>query len=268
MILAGYLAMAVVGMTLGLIGAGGSILTVPILVYFFKQTAADATAHSMGIVGVTAVVALMSYWRRGLVDVQAAAKFVPASLIGVYVARLFILPLIPQTIVISDGFRLTKDQLILGSFAVVMLFAARSMIRPIPVSSLVTASGGRGMSLSKSLAIALTVGVVTGFVGAGGGFLIIPALVNLVGMQMSQAVGTSLLIIAINTLGGFLAGLTDNAPNWALLISLSIVASFFAVVSGRFAQKVPQDRLKLAFGWFVICVGSWLLWQQFAAALP
>jgi uncharacterized membrane protein YfcA len=262
-VIAGYIAMSLVGMTLGLIGAGGSILTVPILVYFFGHSAADATAYSMGIVGASSLVALCTYWSQGKINFQSAFRFIPASLVGVFVARKLIVPSIPEVVWTSGAVTVSKNQLILSSFAVIMVLAARSMMRSSPQPGVDQHEVRPKASLvARSITTALGVGLVTGFVGAGGGFLIIPALVNLLGMQMAEAVGTSLLIIAINTISGFLGSLSEQDLPWQQLMVLTSIATVFAFVSSRFAHRVPQEKLKLAFGWFILLVGSWILIEQ------
>ena len=258
--------MALVGITLGLIGAGGSILTVPILVYLFKADATAATAHSMGIVAVSATVALVSYWRQGKVNLDSAIKFIPASMVGVVAARTFILPRIPDAVLSTPSFVLKKDQVILLSFALLMLAAARSMLksssnRPLDIATNTAAINSK-MLTAKTILTAFMVGIVTGFVGAGGGFLIIPALVNFLSVPMSTAVGTSLLIIAINTATGFLSSISEHPPDWIQLGTLTAISTIFAVSTSRFARRIPQEKLKIAFGWFIIVVGVFIILKQ------
>lgn len=262
MILVGYLAMSLVGVTLGIIGAGGSILTVPILVYLFRYDAAAASYYSMGIVGVSALVALPNYWRQGRVDLKTVIKFVPASMVGVFLTRNIILPMIPEQILSSEYFTLTKNQMILSLFAVLMIMASRSMLsrkslehsKPLVKRGLLTSL--------RSVAIAFFVGGVTGIVGAGGGFLIIPALINLLGLDITTAVGSSLVIIAINTLWGFLSGLSSAQIPWSDLTTMTLVTTACAAVSSKFSKKIPQESLKKAFGWFILVMGTFILSQQ------
>jgi uncharacterized membrane protein YfcA len=265
----GYMAMALVGVTLGLLGAGGSILTVPILVYFFGYSASNATAFSMGIVGASSLVALVTYWRQGKIHFGSAAKFVPASLAGVFVARRVLLPMVPEVVFASETFVLRKNQLIMVFFATIMVLAARSMMqKKSNTEPALRASNSHWYGLGQSLIAATGVGLVTGFVGAGGGFLIIPALVNLLGMQMAEAVGTSLLIIAINTISGFLGSLAQQSPPWEQLVGLTAVAMVTAFASSQFASKVPQAKLKPAFGWFILLVGSFIIIEQLIFSSP
>lgn len=262
----GYIAMALVGITLGLIGAGGSILTVPILVYFFEADVTTATAHSMGIVGVSATVALITYWRQGKVDLYSAVKFIPASMIGVFTARTFVLPIIPEVLLSTQNFILKKDQVILLSFALLMLAAARAMLKsaakPEADNERKTSATSPKFTTARTVLTAFMVGVVTGFVGAGGGFLIIPALVNLLSVPMGTAVGTSLLIIAINTGTGFLSSITQYPPDWSQLGGLTVISTTFAISSSKFSHLVPQDKLKITFAWFIFVVGTFMILQQ------
>jgi uncharacterized membrane protein YfcA len=265
----GYLAMGLVGVTLGLLGAGGSILTVPILVYFFSHSASNATAFSMGIVGASSLVALVSYWKQGKIKFSSAAKFIPASIFGVFVARHYLLPLIPEVVFESPGFVFRKGQLIMVFFAAIMVLAARSMMQKKSSNhSQGLNNPSNGNPLKQILVAATGVGLVTGFVGAGGGFLIIPALVNLLGMPMAEAVGTSLFIIAINTISGFISSLTHQTPPWEQLLGLTGIAMIASFVSSRFSDKVSQAKLKSAFGWFILFVGSSIIIQQLMFGSP
>jgi uncharacterized protein len=262
LIIFGYIAMAFVGISLGLIGAGGSILTVPILVYLFGTEATAATAHSMGIVGVSSLVALLTYWRQGKVNLESAIKFIPASMLGVFFARQLILPKIPNLVVSTTSFSLGKDQIIMGSFALLMLAAARAMLKPSKVISQVAPLHPPTLHPVKTITTAFAVGIVTGFVGAGGGFLIIPALVNLLNVPMATAVGTSLLIISINTATGFFTSISQNPPDWPQLGVLTTISTVFAILSSQFARRVPQEKLKKFFGWFILIVGAFILLKQ------
>ncbi len=262
MVFIGYLAMSLVGVTLGIIGAGGSILTVPILVYLFRYDAASASYYSMGIVGVSALVALPNYWRQGRIDLKTVIKFVPASMVGVFLTRNIILPMIPDQILSSEYFTLTKNQMILSFFAVLMIMASRSMFTKKPLQSTKPLVKLGLLTSLHSVAIAFFVGGITGIVGAGGGFLIIPALINLLGLDITTAVGSSLVIIAINTLWGFLSGLRSEQIPWFDLTTMTLVTTVCAAVSSKFSKKIPQESLKKAFGWFILAMGTFILSQQ------
>ena len=199
-----YLAAAAIGVSLGLIGGGGSILTVPVLVYLFGVEPVVATAYSLFIVGTTALVGAYPKFRQGMVNVKTAVIFGVPSIISVFATRAFIVPLIPAEILTIGGWVLTKNLLFMLLFAVLMVAASVSMIREKPVKNgNGAASEAPPRNILFILLDGLVVGALTGLVGAGGGFLIIPALVVLTKLPMKQAVGTSLLIIAAKSLLGF-----------------------------------------------------------------
>lgn len=257
----GYAGALVMGVILGLIGGGGSILSVPLLVYCFGIPGAAATYHSLVIVGAAALAGVIPYARKRQVDVATGLTFFAPALAGVLLSRRIILPGIPEEMTVL-GMALTKDTLILSTFAVVMLLAAISMIRgraPARVSGpprrfAALLSGG-------------VIGCVTGFVGAGGGFLIVPTLVIGLQLPMERAVGTSLLIIGLNSLSGFLGDwLSGLAVNWSLVVPLLVLALAGVGIGAWIGRFVPGAKLKVAFGWFVLIVGTWLLASQIYGA--
>jgi len=266
----GYLASILMGLSLGMIGGGGSILTVPILVYLFAIPPVLATAYSLFIVGLTALVGGLSYLRKGEVDVKIGFIFAVPSFVGVYLTRAYVMPSLPDPVFSVGTLLVSKPLLIMLVFSVMMLAASISMIR-----------GGKKDSSAKDQstktptaktqstpwlligAEGLIVGGVTGFVGAGGGFLIIPALVVLVGLSMKRAVGTSLMIIAAKSLLGFTGDLqTGTQMDWTLLISISAIALIGLFVGMNLVKKVPEQVLKKAFGYFVLVMGSFILFDQ------
>lgn len=257
----GYLAAIGMGLVLGLIGGGGSILTVPILVYLFHISATNATAYSLFIVGITALVGSLNYWRRGQVDVKTGLLFAAPTLIGTYAARAWLVPLVPKNLAQIGSFTLTKDIFILLAFAILMLLAAISMLRPRRVSATQHLSAAQKLGLT--LLEGLVVGIITGFVGAGGGFLVIPVLVLLGGLPMKMAVGTSLMVIAIKSLTGFMGDIGNGlAVDWVLIGSLTGLALIGNVLGGLFSQRVPEAALKTSFGWFVLLMGAWIISKE------
>jgi len=254
----GYLAAVLIGVSLGLIGGGGSILTVPVLVYLFGVKGADATAYSLFIVGVTALIGTVSYFRRGEIDLKVAAVFGVPSIVAVYLTRAFLVPAIPERIV-GD---ITRDKGLLLLFALLMVAASFSMIRKGKPKA--EGEGGpKPIHLGKVLAEGLVVGTLTGLVGAGGGFLIIPALVVLAGLPMKTAVGTSLLIIAAKSLLGFLGDVQSNASiPWNLILGVTGAAVIGIVVGTAFSKRVSGDKLKPAFGYFVLLMGSYMIVKE------
>jgi uncharacterized protein len=259
----GYLASVLIGVSLGLIGGGGSILTVPVLVYLWSINPVLSTAYSLFVVGTTSLVGSVTYMRKKLVNYQAAVVFAIPSLIAVYLARKFVVPLIPDPVLTLDGFVLGRQEGIMGLFALIMIGAAFSMLRRSKAED--TSTDPSGLSFNYPL-IALEgagVGFLTGLVGAGGGFLIIPALVLLARLPMKMAIGTSLLIIAAKSLIGFLGDVGQQAMDWPFLLAftaLSVGGIFLGTYLTRF---ISGQKLKSAFGWFVLGMAAFILWKEF-----
>lgn len=264
--LIGYISAILMGLTLGMIGGGGSILTVPILVYLFKIPPVTATAYSLFIVGLTALVGGVSYLRKKEVDLKTGFIFGVPSFIGVYLTRAYLMPGLPEPVFQMGRFAVSKSLLIMSVFAVLMLAASVSMIRNGKAASELKLSG-----MSKFALISLEgllVGAITGFVGAGGGFLIIPALVVLVGMPMRIAVGTSLFIIAAKSLIGFLGDLqSHSAVDWRLLFTIVTIAIVGLFAGMMLTKKVSERGLKKGFGYFVLIMGAFVLFDQIADLL-
>lgn len=247
------------GMTLGLLGGGGSILTVPILVYLFHLPPSTSTGYSLFLVGASAVIGAIQYYRKGLLDVKVGLIFSLPAFLGVYLVRSFLVPNLPSSIFTIGSFEVTKDILTLLTFGIVMLAAGISMIRGRKDSE------GETKSINYFLVTieGLVVGGLTGFVGAGGGFLIIPALVMLAGLPMKKAVGTSLGIISIKSLLGFVGDIQHN-PNidWSLLGTLLIFSITGIFLGEMVSKKVSGAKLKPSFGWFTLGMGIFLILKQ------
>ncbi len=258
----GYAGAVLMGLTLGMIGGGGSILSVPIFVYLFSISPTIATAYSLFVVGLVALIGGIQNYFQGQVDLKTGITFAIPSFIGVFSVRKFIMPVLPDTFVQVGPFELTRDMTIMIVFAVVMLAASWSMIRGRKQSQPIQLS-----ALQRALLIAaegLVVGGITGFVGAGGGFLIVPALVILVGLDMKLAVGTSLVIIAAKSLIGFLGDIGQTPIDWNFLFTFSGLAVMGLFVGTYASQFVPSQKLKKAFGWFVLVMGVIILGSQAA----
>lgn len=258
----GYALAVLVGISLGLIGSGGSILTVPILVYVMGVDPVMATAYSLFVVGATALVGGGQSARQGNVDFKTALIFGVPSIAAVYLTRAYILPIIPEVLLVIGDFTLTKPIALMLLFAIVMILAAVSMIRPSkhetdkPTSKI-------QYPYPMILLEGTVVGVLTGLVGAGGGFLIIPALVLLARMPMKLAVGTSLFIIAAKSLLGFLGDLRGSVLiDWSLLLWFTF-ASVIGIFAGIWLSgRINGDRLKSAFGWFVLLMGIFIVIKE------
>lgn len=255
----GYLAAIVMGLVLGAIGGGGSILTVPILVYLFGQDASTATGYSLLIVGLTATYGAVSYYRQGLIEVKAAITFAIPSIIAVYLTRAFLMPAIPDVIMTSP-FVLEKNLVIMVSFALLMLLSAYMMLAK--SNSSIKNSGLKHSPLLIILEGGL-VGVATGILGAGGGFLIIPALVLLMGMEMKKAVGASLLIISLKSLIGFTGDLQVGISiDWILIAKLIGFTIFGMWLATRVASKVESHKLQKGFGIFTLIIAIFILVKE------
>jgi uncharacterized membrane protein YfcA len=259
--LLGYILAVFVGISLGLIGSGGSILTVPILVYIMAVEPVLATAYSLFIVGSTALVGGVQSARLKKVDFKTALIFGIPSIVAVYLTRAYLVPFLPETFFTFQSFTLTKPIALMLLFAVVMILASFSMIRPSKI--LVDEHVPMQYNYPMILVEGTLVGVLTGLVGAGGGFLIIPALVLLAKMPMKLAVGTSLFIIAAKSLLGFLGDLKgDESIDWNLLLiftALSILGIFIGI---SLAKKVEGAKLKTGFGWFVLVMGVYIILKE------
>lgn len=256
--LLGYIAAILMGLSLGLIGGGGSILTVPILVYLFSVHPLIATSYSLFIVGSTALVGSYLAYKKNDVDLKIALRFAVPSFIGVYAMKIVLLPLIPENIVSISNFHLTKNLLVMIVFAVLMVIASIAMIKGLVKSE----------SHPNNLKITIQgffVGSVTGFVGAGGGFLIVPALVNLLGLNMRSAIGTSLTIISLNSLFGFGLSMHQGLEiTWSLLVAILGAALVGLVIGSYYSKKISEKHLKKGFGYFVLIMGTIILIDQIA----
>jgi uncharacterized protein len=257
----GYIASLVIGVSLGLIGGGGSILTVPVLVYLFGVNPVMATAYSLFIVGATSLVGTLPKYKNGEVNIKTAVIFGIPSIAAVYATRAFIVPAIPNHIFTVGNLAITKSLLMMLLFAVLMVVAAVSMIRK-SADKTEDSNGVQIFNYPLILLEGAIVGILTGLVGAGGGFLIIPALVLLSKLPMKQAIGTSLLIIAAKSLIGFTGDLGHYTINWTLLFSVTALAIAGIFAGNYFSKKISADSLKKGFGWFVLVMGVYILIKE------
>ncbi len=260
----GYAGAVLMGLSLGLIGGGGSILTVPILVYLFQVDAVLATAYSLFIVGLTSLVGSVSHMRMGNIHWRTALVFGIPSILAVYATRAWLVPAIPDPIINSGSLTLSKAIGILILFALIMVAAAYSMIRK-PGAKADASGTGQEVKFNYPLILAegVVVGMITGIVGAGGGFLIIPALVLLAKLPMKQAVGTSLIIIAAKSLIGFTGDLKGGEViDWNFLLTFSAIAIGGIIAGSILSKRIPNEKLKPAFGWFVLVMGIYIIGRE------
>ncbi|WP_127844345.1 sulfite exporter TauE/SafE family protein [Psychroflexus aestuariivivens] len=258
----GYFGALIIGLVLGLIGGGGSILTVPVLVYLLSEDPVVATAYSLFVVGVASLVGAIRNMQKGLVDFQTATVFAIPAFISVYATRKFAVPAIPESLFYIGDFEVTKGIGIMLFFAIIMVLASYSMIKnrkAIPEKPDETPSFNYPLIIIEGI----VVGFLTGIVGAGGGFLIIPALVVLAKLPMKQAVATSLLIIAVKSLIGFIGDVQNIDIAWDFLIiftGLSVVGIFVGIWLNKF---INGQKLKKGFGWFVLLMGVYIIFKEF-----
>jgi len=257
----GYFGALIIGLVLGLIGGGGSILTVPILVYLLAINPVTATAYSLFVVGATSLVGALKNIKNKQVDFRTAFVFAVPAFIAVYATRMYVVPAIPDHLFTLFDYEVTKNIGIMLFFAIIMVVSAISMI--------LNNNNGKEeiaekVSYNYPLIIieGIAVGLLTGIVGAGGGFLIIPALVLLAKLPMKKAVATSLLIIAIKSLIGFIGDIQNMEIEWVFLLiftGLSIVGIFIGIYLSNF---IDGKKLKKSFGWFVLVMGVYIVYKE------
>ena len=258
---AGYLASIFIGIALGLIGGGGSILTVPVLVYLFNLDVVLATAYSLFVVGTTSIVGSFSFFKKGLINIKTAIVFGIPSIISVFLTRAYIVPAIPQEVFSIGNFTVTKNMLLMLLFAVLMIFTSYSMIKK---DKEVRKEIPQKQQFNYPLILmeGILVGILTGLVGAGGGFLIIPALVLLSKLPMKEAVGTSLVIIAAKSLIGFFGESGETVIDWVFLSKVTVFAIIGIFTGMGLSKRINGEKLKPAFGWFVLVMGIYIVLKE------
>ncbi|MFC0345186.1 MULTISPECIES: sulfite exporter TauE/SafE family protein [Epilithonimonas] len=257
----GYIASVLIGISLGLIGGGGSILTVPVLVYLFGLDAFLATEYSLFIVGISSIVGSFAYFKKGLVNLKTAFIFGIPSIISIFLTRNYLVPLIPDEVFSISNFVVTKNIFLLLIFAGLMILASYKMIKKSPKLEL------QAVEIDKNKTIlaageGFVVGILTGLVGAGGGFMIIPALVNLLKTPMKVAIGTSLVIISLNSLIGFFLSIKNIEIDWKLLATISSIAIIGIIIGAQLSKKIDGEKLKPAFGWFILIMGIYIIVKE------
>ncbi|MDO8998355.1 MAG: sulfite exporter TauE/SafE family protein [Bacteroidota bacterium] len=265
MILAGFIAFLCIGLILGLIGGGGSILGVPVLVYILGYSPESATTYSLFIVGMTSLIGAVAYLRKGEISAEAIAQFAISSLITVFCVRKFLMPAIPSIIHVFN-FEISKQVLIMVVFSILIFFSSFSMIRKRKPN---TRDQVKWDEFAKSpmgtpfvILLGALVGLITGFVGAGGGFIIVPVLIFFLRLKFKKAIGTSLCIIAINSLFGFTGNIGSQEIDWLFLLSISTICVIGILLGSIISNKVSPQKLKPAFGWFTLTVGVFVLIKE------
>ncbi len=242
-----------IGLSLGLFGGGGSILSVPILTYAVGMEPKTAIAASLLVIAVTSGAALVTHLKSGLVCWRTGVAFGGAGMVGAYA-----------------GGRLASfipDGVLLGAFAAMMVVTASAMLRGRQSDQLAPIQPQGVARTSRILVHGLAVGAVTGMIGAGGGFLIVPALVLLGGMPMKRAVATSLLVIAMKSTAGFAGYLGHASVPWGLVLPITAVAALSSILGAMLVKKVPQEILRRGFAWLVLLVASFVIAQALPASV-
>jgi uncharacterized membrane protein YfcA len=259
----GYLASILIGVSLGMVGSGGSILTVPVLVYLMGIDPLLATTSSLFIVGTTSFVGALRAYAKKHVDFRAVTEFGLPSIFSIFLTRHYLLPALPEKLFSIGNLDTSKNIFLMLLFAVLMLIAAITMIRSRQAEIITGESEEkRNQKIVPLVLLGLLIGVVTGLLGAGGGFLIIPALVIFLKLPMKTAIGTSLLLVAINSLFGFLFSLKQFEYNWTILLSFTVLAIAGIFIGSRLADKISGASLKKGFGWFVLVMGVYIIVKE------
>lgn len=255
-----------IGFSLGLIGGGGSILAVPVLVYIMHYEAQIATGYSLFIIGITSLIGAFAFLKRGDFSFEAIIQFAVPSVVSVFCVRKYLVPNLPDVFFTVGNFEVTKQVLIMVVFAIVMFSSAITMIRTgknVNLKNLMWDEFYKmPFRIPALMFLGILVGLLSGFVGAGGGFLIIPVLILFARVPMKKAIGTSLSIIAINSLIGFTGNIGTFEIDWNSLLlfsGLSVVGIFIGIYAGKF---VSGKKLKPAFGWFTLVVGLLIIVKE------
>jgi hypothetical protein len=262
----GYILFLCIGIVLGLIGGGGSVLAVPVLVYLYSFHADVATAYSLFIVGTTSFVGSFNYLKKGNLSLEALFLFAFPSLITTYVVRKFFMPSLPDIVFSISSFAISKDFLILFIFSLLLILSSSLMIfqnKPSHKNEVMWEEFSR--SPLKIPVVALLggmIGFLTGFVGVGGGFMIVPALVIVLRISMKNAIGTSLSIIALNSVIGFFGSQGSFIMDWKLLILFSLLSVSGIFVGLYLSDYISGKKLKPAFGWFTFFVGVFIIIKE------
>ncbi|HET6990227.1 MAG TPA: sulfite exporter TauE/SafE family protein [Bacteroidia bacterium] len=258
-----YPAAIIMGILLGLIGGGGSILTLPVLVYLMHIPSTEATTYSLFIVGLSAFFGASYYIKNNLISWKTILFFGAPSLSATYFTRAKIVPALPDTMHIF-GAGISKDFFIMVLFAILMLGASLSMIRPPKVIQQGDFSESGRYRYVLILIGGLIIGTIVGMLGAGGGFLIIPALVILANLPMKKAIGTSLGLIFINCTIGFGGDIYHGIhPDWELLLKFTAFAIAGMAIGLWLSRYISGSKLKPAFGWFILIVGIFILVKEY-----
>lgn len=254
----GYILAVFVGVSLGLIGSGGSILTIPILVYAMGVQPELATTYSLFIVGVVAFVGVLRGASTNVFNWKMGLFFGIPSIIAIFLTRKFLLPTIPQVLFYAGDIAVTKNLFIMLLFSMLMLAASFSMI----LKGKLKDESIRNNNNIKIILVGGLVGTLTGIVGVGGGFLIIPSLLFFGKISIKEAIATSLSIVMINSLIGFASSDNLESIDWQMLLVFTSIAIFGIFIGIALTKRIADEKLKPAFGWFVLFTGIYILIKE------
>jgi len=260
-IIFGYIGALFVGITLGLIGSGGSILSLPIFVYLFGLNPIVATAYSLFTVGLTSLIGSIKNIKLRLIHVNTVIYFSTSAAFSVYITRKYIIGLIPDQIISIGDLTITKEKFLMLFFSILIFFAAIAMIRNRKDKN---GSQRRELKYDKLLILieGSVVGFITGLVGAGGGFIIIPVLVLFSKLNMKSAIATSLVIIAIKSLIGFIGDIENHDIDWSFLVKFSSISVAGIYIGQAIGMKIDGTRLKKGFGYFILIIATSILIKE------
>ena len=254
----GYIAAIFIGVSLGLVGAGGSILTIPVLVYLIGIAPIDATSYSLFIVGVSAFVGSIRYFKENLIASKTLIAFGIPSIITIFFTRKYILHAIPDQLFTIGSMAVSKDVALMILLSILMILASYSMIKK-PSTLKVEENQFRTFLIFTQ---GVFVGFIVGLIGAAGGFLIIPALVLLAKLPMKKAVGTALVIIMLNSWVGFFSDFKHHELDWKFLLLFSGLSVIGTFIGGYISKFISGSKLKPIFGWFVLVIGSFIIIKE------
>lgn len=255
----GYLLAVLIGIFLGIFGGGGSLLAVPVFAYIFSLDEKVATAYSLFTVGISSIVGAIK--QLGNIEWKVTLIFGIPSIIAVWLTRFFIIPNLPEIIFDNETFIITRRMLIFGIFTFLLLISSFSMIYE-------TNKNVKPINIKNFYVLIIIegfiVGGLTGFVGAGGGFLIIPALVILIGLDIKKAIATSLIIIALkSTFGFFLGDVMVMNIDWDFLIYFTLLTTLGVIIGTYFGKSIDKLKLKKWFGIFIMVIAISILFKEF-----
>lgn len=253
----GYLGALCIGLVLGLTGGGGSILTVPILVYLMSINPVTATAYSLFIVGTTSTFGAIQNYRKNLVDLKNGFIFAIPSFIAVYLTRKYIVPEIPK-IILESPILITKDTFLMLFFALIMIFGALSVLKK---KNQETPNEEKRNLIFIGIQTFI-IGIIIGLVGAGGGFLIIPSLILFAKLPMRKAVGTSLFIISMNSLVGFMGDVQNLVIDWMFLATFTAISVVGIFIGMYLTKYTNESQLKKIFAYFVLLMAGIILLKE------